>query len=65
MYSILIVVDSQFPIEMNPLKVLVSVIHDTESIIQKAVDEKEAELTKEFKGEDIIIYKISVCNNYS
>ena len=44
---------------MNPLKVLVSVIHDTESIIQNAVDEKEAELTKELKGDDNIIYKTS------
>ena len=52
-----IVIESQLPIEMNPLKVLVSVIHDTESIIHKAVDEKEAELTKELKGN--IIYKTS------
>ena len=36
-------VDSQFPIEMDPLKLLVSVIHNTESI-QKGM---EAELSRE------------------
>ena len=55
--------DFQFPFEKNPLKVLLSIIHDTESIIQKAVDEKEAELTKELKGDDIIMYNI-IYNNY-
>ena len=55
--------DFQFPIEKNPLKLLLSVIHDTESIIHKAVDEKEAELTKELKGDDIVVYNI-VYNNY-
>ena len=55
--------DFQFPFEKNPLKVLLSIIHDTQSIIQKAVDEKEAELTKELKGDDIIVYNI-IYNNY-
>ena len=39
----LLFVDSQFPIEMNPLKLVVSVIHNTESI-QKGM---EAELSRE------------------
>ena len=54
-----IIIDFQSPIEINPLKVLVSVIHDTESIIHKAVDAKEAELAKKLKGDDNIIYKTS------
>ena len=40
---------------MNPLKVLVSVIHDTESIIHKAVDAKEAELSREVKGDLVFL----------
>ena len=39
-------IDSQFPIETDPLKLLVSVIHNTESI-QKGMDMKEAELSRE------------------
>ena len=39
-------IDPQFPIEMDPLKLLVSVIHNTESI-QKGMDMKEAELSRE------------------
>ena len=39
----LLFVDSQFPIEMNPLKLVVSVIHNTESI-QKGM---EVELSRE------------------
>ena len=39
----LLFIDSQFPIEMDPLKLLVSVIHNTESI-QKGM---EAELSRE------------------
>ena len=46
--------DFQFPIKKNPLKVLVSVIHDTESIIHKAVDAKEAELSREVKGDLVL-----------
>ena len=40
---------------MNPLKVLVSVIHDTESIIHKAVYAKEAELSKEVEGDLVFL----------
>ena len=44
LYSIyLLFVDSQFPIDMDPLKLVVSVIHNTESI-QKGM---EAELSRE------------------
>ena len=50
-----IVIESQLPIKINPLKVLVSVIHDTESIIHKAVDAKEAELSKEVKGDLVFL----------
>ena len=39
-------IDPQFPIEMDPLKLLVSVIHNTESI-QKGMDIEEAELFRE------------------
>ena len=42
----LLFIDPQFPIEMDPLKLLVSVIHNTESI-QKGMDMKEAELSRE------------------
>ena len=49
LYSILIVVESQFPIEMNPLKVLVSVIHDTESI-HKTKEALTKEVQSEFSG---------------
>ena len=50
--------DFQFPTEMNPFNVLVSVIHETESKIHKAVNAKEAELTKERKG--IIMHQYSL-----
>ena len=40
-----ILTDPQFPIEMDPLKYLVSVIHNIESI-QKGMDMKEAELSR-------------------
>ena len=65
LYSIYIniVIESQFPIEMNPLKVLVSVIHDTESIIHKAVDAKEAELSREVKG-DLMFLLITYIQAY-
>ena len=39
-------IDPQFPIEMDALKLLVSVIHNTESI-QKGMDIEEAELFRE------------------
>ena len=55
LYSILIVVESQFPIEMNPLKVLVSVIHDTESI-HKAKEAVTKEVQSEFSGFLLITY---------
>ena len=35
---------------MNPLKVLVSVIHDTESIIHKAKEALTKEVQSEFSG---------------
>ena len=46
--------DFQFPTELNPFNVLVSVVHETESKIHKAVKAKEAELTKERKGVNTI-----------
>ena len=41
----LLFTDPQFPIEMDPLKFIVSVIHNIESI-QKGMDMKEAELSR-------------------
>ena len=39
-------IDPQFPIDMDPWKLLVSVIHNTE-FIQKGMDMKEAELSRQ------------------
>ena len=39
------------PIRMNPFKVLVSIIHSIELIVQKAVDTKETEIIREFEGD--------------
>ena len=60
MYSIHFVVESQFPIEMTPQKVLVSVIHDTESIIHKSKEALTKEVQSEFSGFLLITYSSTI-----
>ena len=52
-------IDSQFPIEMDPLKLLVSVIHNTESI-QKGMEaelSRERELSKTYKKRSLVMMR--------
>ena len=52
-------IDPQFPIDMDPLKLLVSVIHNTESI-QKGIEatlSRERELSETYKKRSLVMMR--------
>ena len=59
-YSLdLLFIDRQFPIDMDPLKLLVSVIHNTESI-QKGIEatlSRERELSETYKKRSLVMMR--------